>query len=136
MSCKSRVVVVHWLEHWWLKPSSLGSIPGNNQDFLLFYLLYQFTSCQDAKIKQAHFHSLLIKKKKTILRWIVPLISIKSRILASSQGVSEVTSNTPYLPPPILKCIVLVAEKLEYFASLTDQYSLFLSIVLSIYDCI
>ena len=30
------VVVAQWLEHWWLKPVALGSIPGDNQDFSFF----------------------------------------------------------------------------------------------------
>ncbi len=39
-SWKSRVVVAQWLEHWWLKPVALGSIPGDNQDFLFFFLCF------------------------------------------------------------------------------------------------
>ncbi len=36
MSWKSRVVVAQWLEHWWLKPVDLGSIPGDDLDFHFF----------------------------------------------------------------------------------------------------
>ncbi len=35
-SWKLRVVVAQWLEYWWLKPVSLGSIPGDNQYFSFF----------------------------------------------------------------------------------------------------
>ncbi len=39
-SWRSRVVVAQWLEHWWLKPVALGSIPGDYQDFHFFPLLF------------------------------------------------------------------------------------------------
>ncbi len=35
-----RVVVAQWLEHWWLNPAALGSIPGDNQDSFTFFLCF------------------------------------------------------------------------------------------------
>ncbi len=42
-SWKSKVVVAQWLEHWWLNPVVLGSIPGDNQDFCFFFFPLLFS---------------------------------------------------------------------------------------------
>ena len=43
-SWKSRVVVAQCLEHWWLKPVDLGSIPSDDQDFTFFSFAFLKTT--------------------------------------------------------------------------------------------